>query len=236
MLKKPTLVILYTGFLLYISLVSQAFVFTEVFLCWLVTSTGIAIIFLRDSLEFCKKKYHVIANFRFNFISTALIFLFSILFSYKHISNYLISENTDNGQLVDRIEIQQALKAHDKNIHLKTLMSVHPARAYYVESSCLIPPLHYSVLAEDLVNYNFIDKKIKVYAPKYPSSMSLEHLQADYLVYDTSLQRMLPQYSFLLSPEDASVPSNFIPVFVSENSVVYKIVTTRAQKKLPVNG
>lgn len=106
-------------------------------------------------------------------------------------------------------------------------MSIHPARAYYVGSNWISAPLYYAGSLSDFVSYENIGKKVRSYAPKYPSTELADDFQADYLIYDQGLAKHLPQFKFLLDEKDGySLPLGFEVLFQSTESIVIKINKT----------
>lgn len=221
---KPKVLLTLFGLLtLYITLVSQAFVFGEVFLSWAVIITVVSVMFLLKFATLCQELYPFLKRYRF---VTLVIILLSIaglaLTSYRTVS--YINNKSDGGQLADNDSVTRAIREYDSNIATKYVMAVHPARAYYTGAKYLMIPLYYDGTLEGLVSYEGLSERVKMYAPKYPSTVPISDLRADYLIYDIGVRPYLRQFSYLLNPNADEIPENFKVVYQSEQAVVYEII------------
>ena len=211
LIKYKSFVVLFLpSFLFFILLVSQAFVFSEVFLSWYL----IFIIY-----------FSVITglNFGSNYFKIIIfIFLFiSIKIFYSYLSNY-----NDDGQLSDNSLIIPIIKAQDSNMENKFIMSIHPARSYYLNSKYLTLPLYFEGSVSDLICYKGLHFNILKTIPTYPSNLFLGNkiVKADYLIFEKSTLKYLPQFIFLFDPNSLNIPSNFKLLYLSKSCVVYKII------------
>lgn len=205
--------LLFIGYFGYLTLVSQAFVFPEVFLSWSI----ILISFLTISI------YKFIVNNRTKKLLSIIIITIIINIGYtgNKINKY-INNIDDHGQLADVQKITDILK-QDKNITNATIMSIHPARAYYLNAHFLSAPLFFNGTIEQLVKYEGLSQKVIAYAPKDPFIKYSSHPQATYLIYDKALEKNLPQYSFLFNPNTSEIPTTFHLIYIAKNVVVYQI-------------
>lgn len=212
LLKNKFLLIFVIGYFGYLTLVSQAFVFDQVFLSWTILLTATLFIFI---FKLANKAY-----------SNTMYFLITIIIfnvTYTGIKVYKYCNNTDDsGQLSSYKKIAIAL-AQEENINQSYIMAIHPARAYYSNSKFLMVPLYFKGSVNELVSYYNVPYRVKEYVPKYPSKTKSEDMKADYLIYGPSLKKILPQYEFLLDPKSAKIPHNFHLVYNDSEVVVYKI-------------
>lgn len=205
LIKNNYFQILIIGYIGFLVLVSQAFVFPEVFLSWTVILT-IFIIILSTKMKI-------------NLIILSTIFLINISFTGKNLIHYCKNDDYDNGQMVKNKEVTKTLK-NQRGIDTSYVMSINPARAYYAGSYWMETPEFFKGSIQDLVTYNGMPEKAKKYAPKFPMD---DEAHADYLVYDINTKKYLPQFSFLLDTQSPRIPTYFRLLYASENVVVYKI-------------
>lgn len=211
---NPFIQIVLLGFLGFLFLVSQAFVFMEVFLSWNVLITILLLlttINLIDVNKIGKPQIFVLL----------FLLLLNIGYTGVHVSEYLFNKD-DSGQLVDHKEITDILKK-EKNITNSYIMCTHPARAYYINSHYLMLPEYFKGDVGQLVNYDGLSDKVKTTQPKYPNVRNLD-IHADYLILETFSRKMLPQFEFLFEESDPRIPNNFKLLYKSSNAVVYKII------------
>lgn len=211
--KNKFLLILVIGYLGYLALVSQAFVFDQVFLSWTVLFTATLFMFM---YKLTKKQY----SNKIHFLIIAMMTL-SVMYTgikvYKYCNNF-----DDGGQLSSYKKIAEVL-ANEENINQSYIMAINPARAYYSNSNFLMVPLYFKGTVNELVSYYKVPHKVKEYLPKYPAKTKFENMKADYLIYGPSLRKTLPQYKFLLDSKSSKIPSNFHLIYQDNKVVVYKI-------------
>lgn len=222
-LNLKQLVILWGLLISFVALVSQAFVFDKVFLSWYVILTVLSILFLLKFLALCQERYQILRKYRFDILVIAVLLIAGLsITSYKAIS--FLRDQSNYGELADNNLVIKALKKYDPNINTKYLMSIHPASAYHTGAKYLMIPLFYEGELEGLVSYEGLSERVKTHAPKYPANVPNSNLKADYLIYDVSVQRFLPQFSYLLDPTSNKIPQNFKVIYRSSQVVVYKIM------------
>jgi hypothetical protein len=206
---KLFLISLSFSFIIFILLVSQAFVFTEVFLTWF-----IIIIIIFSSLI---KSNHYFIYFKFAFI------LFFIISFFK-VKTY-INDFSDGGQLSDNSLIIPIIKTQGDNLKNSYVMSIHPARAFYLGSNYLTIPLYYEGDISGLVSYKGIEQNVIKTIPTYPANIlsNNPNIKADYLIFEQSSLKYLPQFKFLFDSNSLNIPSNFKLLYKSKSCVVYKI-------------
>lgn len=222
-MKPKSLLTLLGLLIVFVTLVSQAFVFDQVFLSWAVITTVLSVMFLLKFTTLCQQRYPSLERYRF--LILVIIFLSTAglaLTSYRTVS--YINNKSDGGQLADNDAVTRALREYDPNIENKYVMAIHPARAYYAGAKYLMIPLYYEGTIQGLVSYKGLSERVKAYAPKYPSTVASSDLRADYLIYDISVQQYLPQFSFLFAPGSDEIPENFKLVHRSDQAVVYRII------------
>ncbi len=215
--------IVFGGLTLFICLVSQAFVFSEVFLNWTVILTSLSTVFLYNYLRSLGKKYANLRRFHFDKMVIAAFLAWGILFTHETTMSYIANDDIDGGQLVDRAEVTRALNAYDAELSNKYIMAIHPARAYYAETNWLMLPLHYRGSLEELVAYEGLSSRVLDFAPKYPSTVQHPRPAADYLIFDTAASRHLRQFSFLLDAKSDAIPNHFKTVYRSPRVVVFRV-------------
>jgi len=222
-LKRNALVALVGLTSMYIVVVSQAFVFEQVFLSWTVIMTSLSVMFLLDYVDSCEKRYAFLKRCRCIVWVIACLSVAGSILTFYRIVPY-ISDKSDGGQLADSQSVTKALREHDPNIETKFIMAIHPARAYYVGAKYLMIPLYYEGSLDGLVTYEGMSERVKTYAQKYPSTIANSKIRADYVIYDINVKRCLPQFAFLLDPSSKKVPRNFKVVYRSGKVVVYEVV------------
>ena len=201
------------GYILFITLVSQAFVFTQVFLSWIVLFSIMLLVIASSLLKASRTK-----------IAYAFIAVFATLnISYTGTEIYkYCNDDTDDGELANYKEVAQAL-SQEEGIEQSYIMADNPSRAYYSKSYYIKAPSYFKGTVDEFVRYHGIHEKIRMFAPKYPSKSNPENIRADYLIYDESLKGKLPQYSFLFDQQSSKIPDNFHLKYKSDEVVVYKI-------------
>ncbi|MBU8920413.1 MAG: glycosyltransferase family 39 protein [Bacteroidales bacterium] len=215
---------LFGVFLTFTALVCQAFVFEQVYLSWSIVLTVLCVMFLAKYVALSGQKYGFINKYNIGKILIVVLFLGAAFITSRRLMNYLRSDEYDSGQLADVSAISQVLREHDQEISTKYIMATHPSRAYYAGSFYLMAPLYYEGSLEDLVRYEGLSGKVREYAPRYPLSTESSGIEADYLVYDTALKAVLPQFAFLLEKDSKDVPANFILLYLSKEAAVYEIL------------
>jgi len=223
-IKFKNFLILFGGYAVFVLLVSQAFVFDQVFLSWVVIFTPLIIVFLVKYTAKSQEKYELIKKYHLGTVFVILLCIGGLTVTSWKIVRYVSTDDFDGGQLVRESEVTQALIEYDSDIEKKYVMSVHPARAYYSGSNWLMSPLYYEGSIHGFVQYENTHRRIKEYAPKFPSRSDISSLKADYLIYDIALKRHLPLFSFLLEKQSEETPANFNLIFWSPEVVVYEIV------------
>jgi hypothetical protein len=216
--------ILFGEFFFFVLLVSQAYVFEEVFLSWIVVFTVLSVMFLVRYITISQKKYKFIEKYHLGTVVIIFLFISGLTITSWQISSYISGDDFDGGQLAGNSEVTLALIEHDPEINKKYLMSENPARAYYAGSNWLMFPEYYEGTISELVEYKNIHKRIREYAPKYPSYTEISSLKADYLIYDDWQRRFIPQFSFLLEKNSNEVPTNFNLIYWSSEVAVYEII------------
>lgn len=220
-IKRIYFIGLLTGFVIFTLLVSQAFVFSQVFLSWTVIFTILSIHFIitffihyeRDhSFVRVIRKWVLCSTFCCGFLITGYL-------TYQ----YIQGDDYDGGQLSDQKAITETLKAYDPNIEHKTVMTVNPARAYYLGSQFLMIPLYYEGEVGGIYSYGALHEKVIQHAQNSYTGPLTPPVKSDYLIYDRFTSKYLPQFSFLFDPHSAQVPSNFKLVYQSKEAVVYEI-------------
>ena len=212
------------GLFLFVVLVSQAFVFDQVFLSWLVVITILSVHFLLGYLKRCKEKYNVLKRLKFTVLVWSFVLIGGLFITAYCVGGYVLGDDYDSGQLADVKIIANTLQRYDVNIQDKYIMAINPSNAYYIGGKFLMAPLYYEGDIEGLCTYKGISDHIQEYAPKYPTTTPLSNLRADYLIYNKGLAKYLPQYSFLFDPTSESIPDNFRLIYQSETVVVYEIL------------
>jgi hypothetical protein len=222
-MKSKVLLTIAGLLLLYVLLVSNAFIFQDVFLSWSVILTVLSIIFLLKFNSLFLERFRFLKKYRFNILFIIFLSISGfILTTYQSI--LYLRDKSDGGELVEYESVSNTLRKYDPNIGRKFIMSVHPARAYYAGSKWLQLPLYYEGSLSGLVSYKELTEKVKSFAPKYPSFVKKSELRADYLIYDISAKHFLPQYSYLLQLGSVGTPNNFKEVYRSNQVVVFEII------------
>lgn len=220
---RQAAILVLTGMALFILLVSQAFVFEEVFLSWAVILTVLCIIAICDC---CRKVAGIFYNLNKIYLY-AIVFTFLIVIGFQmseqRITQYLKYDDIDGGQLVDYKEVCNTLIKVDDKIQEKSIMSIHPARSYYVGSGYLMLPTYYLGTVDGIVKYEGLSEKVINYAPKYKCGQKHSDYKADYLIYDEAAKALLPQFAFLFDKDSKDIPENFQLIYHSDKVVVYKI-------------
>jgi hypothetical protein len=201
----------------YIMLVSQAFVFTEVFLSWqvLIVIYGVFAFYrLSPGIRLFKPAYRPVM-----LMLIVMVAGFDFYYTNWQLKRYI----TDTTGMEDNNRIVAAIKAHDSNMSQKVVMSFHPARAYYLGSGYIMLPPYYQGDVSGLVTYNGMSYKVRDHAPRFPSTIDVNNLKVDYLIYDKWAAEYLPQFSFLLDKNSPRIPPNFQLVYMSPDAAVYRI-------------
>lgn len=213
LLKNTYVKIVILGYFGFLFLVSQAFVFMEVFLSWNVIFTVFLLIITINSIDINRINKSQVS---------VIIILFFIYIGYTgvHVYNY-INNHDDGGQLVDRKEIS-AILVNEENITRSYIMALHPARAYYANSHYIMLPEFFNGDVAQLVNWAGFSDKVKTTQPKYPNIQN-QYIHSDYLIFDNFSTKILPQFEFLFDVNSPKIPNNFKLLYKSNNAVVYKI-------------
>ncbi len=209
---------------LYVLGVSQALVLDEYLLGITTVLCVLSVLFVADYLARLGNVYRSLAKFRFRAVALAVLLTGGLLLTSLAVRRYVEMDDYDNGQMVDYRAITAVLKAHDPDLSRKLVMSVHPARAYYLGSGYLPAPLYYEGTVDGLVSYRGIKPETDMLTLRFPSATPLEQARADYLIYDVGLRSHLPQFAFLFDPTSEQVPDNFRLVYQSNDVVVYEIL------------
>ncbi len=107
-------------------------------------------------------------------------------------------------------------------------MTSHPAYAYYVGAKFLILPGYYEGPLEGLVMYKNLPTQVINFVQKYPSHPR-DPLIANYLIWTSYCNKILPRFSFLLENNSSTkLPTSFSLIFFIANKVaIYEINTTQ---------
>lgn len=221
---RPFLPVLIT-LVCFIILVSQAFVFDEVFISWLV----LVIIYGTFAMYRLNLGARLFGrSYRPVMLSVIVLVIgFDVCYTNWQLNHYM----ADVTGMEDNREIVAAIKAHDDNMEHKVVMSFHPARAYYLGSAFVMLPPYYKGDLPGLITYQGMSFKVRDHAPRYPSTVNVNDLKVDYLIYDKWAAKCLPQFSFLLSKNNARIPAGFQLVYLSPRAAVYKINEQFAHQK-----
>src|SRR5690606_15640717 len=152
-------------------LVSQAFVFGEVFLAWVVLMIiyGVyALYALRPVMLPPGRAYKVGMM-----AAIALAAGLTLLSTTGKLRYYMGSI----GGMEDNAQVVSALKAYDPDIQKKVVMCFHPGRAYHLGSGYIMMPLYYEGDLNGLVTFEGLSEKVKEYAPRFPASLDIDHLK-----------------------------------------------------------
>lgn len=208
----------------YLALVCQAFVFPEVFLSWVVVATALtAGLFLRYA-DIARERWPLLRRLRAPAVALFLILGMAARTTSANIRDYVTSAMDDYGQLVDVDPVSEALRNYDPDIATKYVMAAHPAWAYYAGSRLLEMPGYYEGSADGLPTYRGLRAPVRTYAPRYPALTPDDSLSADYLIFDASARRALPQFAFLGDSASTQIPPSFKRIYRSPNGVtVYAI-------------
>jgi hypothetical protein len=221
-------IILFGELSLFILLVSQASVLPWFLLSWIVLITIISTIFLLKYLTSVQHKFSLLEKFQFRKLSLALLIMAgSVLVTFQLIS-YVHQQNSI-AALADLEQVTRALKEYDPHLESKTIMAINPARAYYAGSKFLMTPAYSEGSLDSLVSYGGLSDRVRTYAPKYPSSMPISDMKADYFVYTRPLYNYIeeedsPDLAYLLDPASDQIPENFRLVYNSVDVAVYEII------------
>jgi hypothetical protein len=213
------LLILFMAFLV---LVSQAFVFEEVFLSWVV----LAIVFAAGLLV----RYAELAHERFGWIVgrlavpaiLALLLAVNARATVYAIQGYFADSRVDGGNLTDVQRATAALRRYDRDLSVKVVMSMHPAWAYYAGSGYVMMPGYFQGDLTGLPTYRGLSPRIRAFVPRHPATIPDAELHADYLVYDAGAARYLPQFRSLLD-STAQVPAGLRPVYRSTTAAIFAV-------------
>ena len=213
--------------LLYVLLVSQAFVAEWFLLSWMALIVLLSVVFLLKYLVRLQEEHAALARLHFQSLVLALLIAGGLALTARSLLVYA-GERESSAALADLDKVTQALKEHDPDLGSKTLMAVDPGRAYYAGTKYLATPLLYQGPVVGMVSYSGLSELERAYAPKYPANTPVSQLRADYLVYTKpppvwSEPQDLPQYEYLLDPATEEIPSNFRVVYRSAQVAVYEI-------------
>jgi len=201
----------------FIILVSQAFVFGEVFLSWVV----LVVIYGIFAAYTLSRSAFLPGYMRKPLLITAVVLVvcLDMFYTVKQTDGYI---NSVKG-LEENEQIVAALRTYDKHIHSKVVMSFHPGRAYHTGSRYIMLPPYYIGDINGLVTYQHMSYKVRDHAPRFPADIDVNNLKTDYLIYDARAAICLPQFSFLLKKGDPRIPGNFRLVYLSQQAAVYRI-------------
>jgi len=226
-IKSSYVIILFGEMILFMFLVSQAFVPDYALLPWVPLVILISITVIFASLKYVQERYPTVKKYHVESFLFGLLIIISVVVI---VGTMKFNDQNSASALADLDQVTRALQQHDPNLATKVVMAVDPARAYYAGSKYLVTPLEYEGTIDGLVSYRGLSERVKIYAPKYPSNMSIGDTKADYLVYTRTPSNVspwapqdLPQFSFLLDPRSSQIPKNFDLVYYSDNVVVYEI-------------
>jgi 4-amino-4-deoxy-L-arabinose transferase-like glycosyltransferase len=218
---------LYTLLVLYVMACCQATIPDYSFLAWVAPLAVISLALAMELLDRLHDRFVWMQRHS----SRPLFFLalgaLALMTTDFKVLRYTHSQDT---AMVEAKQVTQALQNHDPDLASKVIMAIAPGRAYYAGSRFVETPADYDGPVQGLVRYDGLDERVRSYAPRYPSTMPDDRLEADYLVYTRTADdapywelRELPEYSFLLDPHSSLVPANFEPVYASHMVVVYEI-------------
>lgn len=162
----------------YTVLVSQAFVFGEVFLSWSILLPAFTLALFNQFLTTAK-------------IRICVLSILVIAGSMAHFENL--------GRVKIRIDKQQPLQKvqsfllRDPLIKSKTVLSANASYAYAVGAQYLMLPLYFGDKnVWSILTYQDLDEKIRWFAPKEPFNLDPLTSHFDYLIIDEATKRMLP--------------------------------------------
>jgi hypothetical protein len=213
-------ILLSAGF--FIALAGQAFVFDQVFLSWGVVFTILSLWFILDWAGSLSARFALLSKYNFRRIFLVVLVIGGLVLTTVETTKYL-NNTTDGGQLSDHRFLTEALQRHDSNIHNKTIMALHPARAYAAGSKFMMIPRYFEGSLAELVTYGTLNERVLEYAPKFPTPRNNSSIRADYLVFDRHIERRLPQFSFIFDPSSKNIPPNFQVVYRSQDVVAFEI-------------
>lgn len=207
-------------FLVYAGIISLAFILERLLLNWYV----IVIMVIFISLHTISESTFPFRKLKPVVIWGLILFLFANIGASTYWINKYLNYNDGKYGLGDNERIIQLLKTHDSNLSKKTIMAVHPARAYYLRCQyIMMPRYNEGDNANDLISYKHLDKKVIHYAPHFPSNLDIEHQTPDYFIFDRISTMYLPQFSFLLDEHSDKIPPNFERLLLTHEVAVYKI-------------
>lgn len=202
----------------FIALVSQAFVFKDVFLNWLVLVPVYGVFAIYRLTGETRLSVH---RYRWAILTiVTIIIALDLSYSGRQLGNYM---NKISG-LEENAEVVAALKKYDNNIDQKLIMARHPGRAFHLGSKfVLLPPYYKEVGLDGLLVFQGMSQKVRDHIPRFPANIDVNDLKVDYLIYDPRASVMLPQFSFLMQKNDPRIPPNFHLVYLSDKVAVYRI-------------
>ncbi|MDZ7773786.1 MAG: glycosyltransferase family 39 protein [Balneolaceae bacterium] len=223
-LKVRVLLFMYSSFALYLLIVTQAFIFKQVFISWIVFTTIISLMFYREFASKISKRFPAVATYRLPAVLLLILGLTSAGMTSMEISSYLADE-TDGGNLTYREEVTRTIRGHASDLEENYVMTFHPARAYYAGTGYMSLPSHYTGSLDGLPAYRATSDRIRTftYAHIYPLPSKENIPMADYLVYDEAARSALPQFSFLLDPDSDQIPDSFEALYRTESLAVFAI-------------
>jgi hypothetical protein len=205
----------------YASLTSQAFVFPALYLhisvLFAILSVGIIIRLgeLKLLQQFSVDAKEIVV----------LIILVNGLIAAPMIGGYLMSDDTDGGQMTEHREISQSLEQYDENVEDKYVMAVNPALTYYTGAKHIQLPTSYSGSLSDMMCYDSFNGSVEAYAKSMaipPANESAE-MSVDYIVLNPWFEAQYPEYEYLLDHKNDTVPESFEVVYQSDQVVVYDV-------------
>ena len=118
-IKFKNFLILFGGYAVFVLLVSQAFVFDQVFLSWVVIFTPLIIVFLVKYTAKSQEKYELIKKYHLGTVFVILLCIGGLTVTSWKIVRYVSTDDFDGGQLVRESEVTQALIEYDSDIEKK---------------------------------------------------------------------------------------------------------------------
>ncbi len=222
-------------FIYFLLLVSQAFVFAEVFLSWMVlvilygawslyelVGAGLHAKYEREKNVARKWSYNGFSIKVLSFVIVVAL-CWDLLYTVRHIRLYL----ADPAGIEENEAVVAAIKQQDNQLQNKMLMAYHPGRAYHLGTGFIMLPMYYEGDVSGITTYKGLSNKVKAYAPRFPSTKQADSVKADYLVYDSPARKWLPQFAFLLQRNSPLIPPNFHLVYLSGKTAVYRIDDSR---------
>ncbi len=191
----------------YVILVSQAFVFNEVLLSWIVLFlVGIALLF---------QKFFEMRIYR------RLVFPVLVVLAFYQIAQNVAKYRSHLFEQAHFAQVGELLKS-DPAIEGKVIMSVNAAYAHYAGSKFLMMPLYYPTLdVKGMIAYLGVLPKVLSYAPKLPVDLDFTQKRADYFIVDEDSRKFFPEVDRLC--EELAQTGFLEAVYKVPRATVYKI-------------